>query len=804
VIRLTDVREAFYHALEAPALERKALLAGLPEAVRLEVASLIAAHESAGSFLDVSGEYSLPPGQAIGPYKILERIGQGGMGVVYRARRDDGEFHREVAIKLVAGRLFGPEAERRFITERSILALLDHPHIVRMIDGGVWQGHRYLVMELVEGEPVTVYASGQKLALRERLELFQTICGAIHYAHQNLIMHRDLKPSNLLVSADGQVKVLDFGIARLLEEEGDQSEATILNPFTLSCASPEQIRGERLTLSTDIYSLGLLLYELLTGSNPQSGTRESIMPRVLEGRIEAPSRISTEVPADLDAVALKALSLDPQTRYASAGELSADIGRFLENRPVLARAPSRLYHLSRFVSRNKALSATVFALVAAILAGSGVSLWEARRAEAERKIAERRFEDARRLSYTVIHEIQPKLERINGTVALRKELIEKTLVYLEALGKDSATSPPLLRELVDSYALLASVSADPGTANVGDIGRAKEIFEKGASLVETLNQLDPNSPETLLAVSHFYRVEARQTGNYKGHEEGADLAQKSLDAAQRLAKISPGTASREEVAAAASTLGGMLAWDHPSEAISQYELAIRIWTELLGQIPGNDGSYKRNIGLMYRDLATSWSDADDLKKSLECGLKALEYDQQLATQDPGSPRTQMALAFDFGVIGQAYARMKQYAPAGENIQESVRLREKVAAANPDDRAARERLAFELNDLAELEMEQGHLDRARGAYLRVVALYSKLSQSGPLVSQSIPRYARANFALARVESRLGAKQEGCGWMQKAVDLDQEYAKGTGSSVLGPEARQEADQTIRSCGAVKTFQ
>jgi len=472
---LTEVREAFQRVLETPARERDAILAGLAEELRSEVASLVTAHDSAGSFLDVSGEAPILDGQSIGPYRILARIGQGGMGIVYRARRDDGEFQREVAIKLVAGRLFGPEAERRFITERRILALLDHPHIVRMIDGGVWQGHRYLVMELVEGQPVTEYAAKRGLALRDCLRLFQETCDAIHYAHQNLIMHRDLKPSNILVTGEGQIKVLDFGIARLLDPASpDEADTTVLNPFTLSCASPEQVRGDRLTLATDIYSLGLILCELLTGRNPQSsGTREEILRRIIAGQIDAPGKTAPGLPQDLDAIVLKALSVEPHRRYASAEEMSADIGRFLEKRPVLAQTPSRLYYAARFVARNKALSATAFALILAIVTGSGVSLWEARRAEAQRRIAERRFEDARRLTYTVIHEIQPKLERINGTVALRKDLIEKTLVYLEALGQDSANSPPLLRELIDSYALLATVSADPGTANVGDLGRAK-------------------------------------------------------------------------------------------------------------------------------------------------------------------------------------------------------------------------------------------------------------------------------------------------------------------------------------------
>ena len=376
---LTFIREMFTRALDAPAGQREALLAEAPAEVRAEVLLLLAAHESAGSFLNPSGDALLRDGERIGPYVLLENIGTGGMGAVYRARRDDGEFHREVAIKLVGGRLFGPEAERRFIEERRILAMLDHPHIVRMIDGGVWEGRRYLVMELVSGEPVTEYCA--RIPLREKLRLFQSICWAIHHAHQHLIIHRDLKPRNILVAAEGQVKVLDFGIARMLDQ-GEDPSATALNPMTLACASPEQVQGQRLTIATDIYSLGLILYELLTGVNPQSsGSRLELELKIVSEEPAAPGKIAAGVPRDLDAIVMKALAKEPRKRYASADEMAADIGRFLDGRPVEARPPSRLYHALRFCGRNKAFTATIAALALAILAGAGVALWQARRAE---------------------------------------------------------------------------------------------------------------------------------------------------------------------------------------------------------------------------------------------------------------------------------------------------------------------------------------------------------------------------------------------------------------------------------------
>ncbi len=216
----SPIRDTFSAALGCAGVERERLLATLSPEERTEVESLLAAHDSAGSFLEIPDDGPFPLDSRIGPYKLIEKLGQGGMGVVYRAQRDDGEFAREVAIKFVGGPLFGFEAERRFIAERQILALMDHPNIVHMIDGGIWQGHRYLVMELVDGRPLIEYSVEHRLPLAARLRLLQSVCSAIHYAHQRLIIHRDLKPGNILVTSDGQVKVLDFGIARMLDDEG--------------------------------------------------------------------------------------------------------------------------------------------------------------------------------------------------------------------------------------------------------------------------------------------------------------------------------------------------------------------------------------------------------------------------------------------------------------------------------------------------------------------------------------------------------------------------------------------------------
>ncbi|MBL8235271.1 MAG: serine/threonine protein kinase, partial [Bryobacterales bacterium] len=245
-------------------------------------------------------------------------LGSGGMGIVYLAHRGDGEFRREVAIKIAGGRLFAPEAERRFIHERQILAQLDHPNIVRLLDGGIADSQRYFVMEYIAGQPLLEYARAKNLS--DCLRLFLDICSAVHYAHQRLIIHRDLKAANILVNAEGVVKLLDFGIAQIVEPGGGSTGATFLRPVSLACMSPEQVRGESLTLATDIYSLGVLLYELTAGINPQFRDGDSYaeaVERVLHADPPPPGHHNRSLPRDLDAVVLKAIAKDPRERYSS-------------------------------------------------------------------------------------------------------------------------------------------------------------------------------------------------------------------------------------------------------------------------------------------------------------------------------------------------------------------------------------------------------------------------------------------------------------------------------------------------------
>src|SRR5215831_2359836 len=410
-----QIEEILASVLELPEDQRLARIeqfcAG-NSSLRNEVLSLLAAHNHAGSFLEMKTQISSDSAQdptlvskQLGPYRLLEPIGHGGMGTVYRAERADGQFQKQVAVKVVPAAVHSQELLRRFTSEQQILASLEHPNIARLLDAGVSpDGLPYLVMEYVEGVPITDYCCDRRLSLQERLRLFQTVCSTVHYAHQHLIVHRDIKPANILVTGEGISKLLDFGIAKLLDPWMNAgSTQSIFNPMTPDYASPEQARGEALTTATDVYSLGVILYELLASQRPYCVADKSpteALRMICELEPEKPSTLvrnrmkkDPSVPrepalsSELDAVVAKAMRKDPQQRYGSAQDLAQDISRYLGGLTVLAHRGSLRYSVTKFIGRHKLAATSV--LIALMLAVVGVSaiIWQAQVAIRERETA---------------------------------------------------------------------------------------------------------------------------------------------------------------------------------------------------------------------------------------------------------------------------------------------------------------------------------------------------------------------------------------------------------------------------------
>lgn len=420
------LEEIFFHALELDPADRPAYLdeaCGADAALRREVDAVLAGHLAAGGTANsdrllsptaVDGVGTLPAGARIGTYAIDSVIGRGGMGEVYRARRADAQYEQQVAIKLMRPGRNTEDLLRRFKTERQILARLQHPNIATLLDGGVTeQGQPYLVMQYVAGAALTTYANDRNLDLAQRLRLFLTVCETVQFAHANLVVHRDLKPSNILVTAEGDVRLLDFGIAKLLDPAVDGSTTGDLLLLTPEHAAPEQFLGATVTTATDVYALGVLLYELLTGSRPFQFVPPLELHRaVCEQDSRAPSAaaadaswlsraklarspvVADRIVGDLDAIVLKALRKDPARRYASAAEMAEDVRRHLNGFPVLARPETVGYVVGRWIRRHRVgvaagigLAAALVALVAVSVRSAVVSRAQARAIAEERDVA---------------------------------------------------------------------------------------------------------------------------------------------------------------------------------------------------------------------------------------------------------------------------------------------------------------------------------------------------------------------------------------------------------------------------------
>jgi len=430
-------------------------------ALARELASLMEFDDSAGANLrgiidraiaDSAREQHWP--RQFGPYRVLRTIAAGGMGTVFEAVREQ-DYHKRVALKVAASPIGTPAWVERFQQERQILAGLEHPHIARFLDGGASaEGLPYFAMELVEGEPITEFVRNRKLAIRERIELFRKVCAAVSFAHQSLVVHRDLKPANILVTAEGEPKLLDFGLAKLQSamEPNVGLTQTALPLLTPAYCSPEQVLGGKITTRVDVYLLGLVLFDVLTGrqAHQLSGAAPAELQRAIcEDPAPVPSAVTAGLAGDLDVIVVKALQKEPDRRYHSVDELNEDLGRYLDGRPILARPAAWSYRTGKFLRRNWIPVSAAAALVVALIGGAAAFFWQAR-------IAERRFALARRLANVLIFDIHDQVQSMPGAIDLRETISARAVEYLDALSRDAGRNYALRRELAAAYARLTS------------------------------------------------------------------------------------------------------------------------------------------------------------------------------------------------------------------------------------------------------------------------------------------------------------------------------------------------------------
>jgi eukaryotic-like serine/threonine-protein kinase len=715
--RWQRLQEIFHAAAALPPGQRGAYLAeacaGDPELQR-EVEALLASSgdaESLGEEIRQAASDAVEAARAgmrFGPYRVVRELGRGGMGRVYLARRDDDQFHRRVAIK-VANDAQGPDDLARFRAERQILAALDHPNIARLLDGGTTEGGvPYLVLEYVEGEPIDAYCDARELPIGERIRLFRMVCLAVQHAHQSLVVHRDLKPANILVGPDGTPKLLDFGIAKLLKPELlAQSPAlttAIHRPMTPEYASPEQVRGEPITTASDVYSLGVVLYELLTGCRPLPLEGESLteIERIVGGvEPERPSeavsrpaeraggrspeararargttaeRLRRTIRDDLDNVTLMALRKTPARRYGSAEQLAEDLRRYADGLPVQARRDTLRYRAAKFVRRNRYAVATAGIIVALVL-GFGINRARLAAAlEAERDQARREAETTRRVAVfleDVFRLADPSQQR--GASITAREMLDQAA---EQLQRELVDRPEVRAELLDTMGNIYR--------HLGLYARAEPMLEQALALRRAaLGDEHTETARSLLHLGELYLDQSR-------FAEGEPLVRRALEIRER--KLGPEDSQVAEalhMLGVAERYGGRL---DEAERSLRRALALRE----KGSVDGVD------VASTLDRLAQVLEDRGELNEAEALARRAVETLNGRLGDHPLTARS-------LGRLGEILRREGKFAAAEPPIRRALDIRRRLLG--PDHPT----VAAELHNLANLLRDRGDAPRAEAIY-----------------------------------------------------------------------------------------
>jgi tetratricopeptide (TPR) repeat protein len=776
--RWRRIDDLVHAALELEPTQRAAFLdqacPGEPE-IRAEVEALVAADEQAGGFLEepairqqdglgefatgtgpetIDGALAAGTGQHIGHYRVIRRLGQGGMGAVYLAARSDAEYDRAVAIKVLRPGLHGPAMVRRFRGERQILASLDHPGIARLHDGGTMpDGRPYLVMEYIAGTPIDRHAEARGLDIRARLELFRRVCDAVHYAHQNLVVHLDIKPGNILVTDEGVPKLLDFGIAKLIDPDGSSrsGETTLIGPRPLTprYASPEQMRGQNLTTASDVYSLGLVLYKLLTGTLPQrlAGMDPATAP---VGELPVPSdavatdaeaaggrrdaRLRRQLAGDLDSIVLKALRDEPQHRYASAEQLSADLGRYLEGRPVEARKGSAMYRLGKLLRRYRlAVTAAAAILTLVIAFAVSTALQAARLAEERRRADEQRQNTEQVLSFLVsVFEGADPMKGAGGSATAKSLLDEGARRLDQELDLQPEVQVRLRETLGGIY------------VHLGLYDRAETLLRQAVQQAEQLVGRDDLQIAAILSkLGTAYLFQGK-------HDLAEPLYERSLDIRQR--RLPP---DHVDLAESLHNLASCYFFqDRMDRAGELYERALAVLRRA-------QGDTRLERAFIIGALAGVYRSRKEPARAEPLYREAIQiYEEMHGGQHPD-------IAYGWNNLSQAYLDMGQPGRALPLLERAAAMLEELQGPE------HHHLAIILYNQARAHKDLGDLARAEQLYLRALSiLEASVGSDHPDLCDSIARLSelytgagrtrdldalRARFSPARLDACAAASR-----------------------------------------------
>lgn len=805
--RWQKLNELFHAAIEREVAERKAFLAQAcagDAALLKEVERLVAAHQGAGGFIQASAftdgiqllagqEESIPIGQQFGAYRIIKEIGRGGMGTVYLAERADEQYLKRVALKLIKRGMDTDSVLKRFQNERQILATLEHSNIARLLDGGTTkEGLPYFVMEYVEGLPVDVYCDAHRLNITQRLDLFRQVCSAVAYAHQRLIVHRDIKHSNILVTGDGTPKLLDFGIAKIMDAgEETLATATGLRLMTPEYASPEQVQGLPATTLSDVYSLGVVLYELLSGHRPyrfKSRLPEEISRAISTTEPEKPSTVITHVEqangngqdkpvltperigemregnldklrrrlrGDLDRIVLMAMRKEPPRRYASVEQFSEDIRRHLSGLPVIARADTLSYRAAKFVRRNRVAVATAALVFLTMVGGIIATAWQARRARAEQARAERRFNDVRKLARSVLFDYHDAIKDLPGATPVRARLVRDALEYLDSLAAEAGDDSSLQRELGTAYERVGDVQGGTMLANLGDTSGAIESYRKALKIREALIAFDPQNSETRRDIAFSYMKLGSllwETGDTAG---GLENHNKALSLFQSLMAADPTSFDLRFALERTYDNLGMILQERGdvTGALGSYGKALEI-LESFSSSDREGEKVRRAFSAAYEHIGTAHLLMGELDTALENNRKALAIRAALSAEFPLNADYRRTLVVSYYNDGEILAKMGRTTEAMESYRKDLAIAEELAAADPKNEQYRGDIAYALIRESDMLSRLGDFPRALMGYRKSMSMRADDVRADPANLWKRASLIEANVKISKTLAKSG--------------------------------------------------
>ncbi len=665
-------------------------------------------------------------GRRFGPWRTVRLLGRGGMGEVWLAHRADGEHDQEAALKILLPYLAGPDSLKRFRLERQLLARLEHPNIARLLDGGMSpQGEPYLVMEYVEGIRLDRYCQERNLPVRARLELMIKVCAAVGSAHQYLVVHRDLKPGNILVTKEGEPKLLDFGIAKVLDGEATLEHTATANVFlTPIYASPEVLRGDSAMVASDVYSLGVVLYELLRGHRPFDAKLgpAGLMQAVIE--TDPPSPVEDR---DLSSISLKALARHPAERYSSAAQFAEDMRRYLDGLPVAAIARSPLYVADKFVRRNRVAVGAAAILLLSLAAGLAGTLWQARVARRERAHAEERFNDARKLANYLLFDLYDSVSKVKGTLPMQADMARRALQYLDGMAASKSDDPSLRLELARGYLKLGSVFISQGMGDrLGNTAQAIATERKALAIAEPLVAAQRNNlaaARTLASIQQQLGIALQICGQFA---EAFTWLRRSAEAFNGIAAAHPDdVVSLQDAGQGWYTLGRQLGetggyitfnaeapLSYLRKAVAALESALRI-------DPRHSAAIKQ--------LATTWDSIGRIESTPNPSQGSQDYTSALKllaqlpeTEQQGSDVRQLR-ALLLVQVGWDQAQLNDFNAGLSSIEQGLPVLDELSASDPDNVGAAFRRATAYRSLGLVHGYAGHKAEALASLQKTVEI-----------------------------------------------------------------------------------